>query len=101
MFVYAGKADVLGGADQNIFAGGDGITQFLNQELVANPVSLFDLPCSSFTAGIVLPREWVRITTFVLDPKNRTRDFLEIDDLLSQGVIVGGEVKSNTELPHA
>jgi porin len=95
--VYAGKIDVLGGVDQDDFAGGDGTTQFVNQALIANPAFLLGLPYSSFTAGVVLPREWGRMTTYVLDPQNRIRDFFEIDDLFSQGVIVGGEIKRNTQ----
>jgi porin len=96
--VYGGKADVLGGLDQDDFAGGDGTTQFVNQALVANPAFLLGLPYSSFTAGVVLPREWGRLTTFVFDPQDRTRDFFEIDDLFSKGIIVGSELKWNTEL---
>jgi porin len=96
--VYAGKIDVLGGLDQDDFAGGDGTTQFINQAFVANPAFLLGLPYSSFTAGMVLPREWGRMSAFVLDPKDRTDDFFRIDDLFSDGVIVGGEVKVNTQL---
>jgi porin len=98
LVVYGGKVDVLGGLDQDDFAGGDGTTQFVNQALIANPAFLLGLPYSSFTAGIVLPREWGRLTTFVFDPQDRTRDFFEIDDLFSQGVIVGSELKWKTEL---
>jgi porin len=94
--LYAGKIDVLGGLDQDDFAGGDGTTQFMNQAFVANPAFLLGLPYSSFTAGMVLPREWGRMTAFVLDPQDRTRDFFNLDDLFSQGVIVGTEIKVNT-----
>ncbi|MBU6239982.1 MAG: carbohydrate porin [Planctomycetes bacterium] len=97
LVVYAGKIDVVGGVDQDDFAGGDGTTQFMNQALIANPAFLLGLPYSSFTAGVVLPREWGRMTTYVLDPQNRIKDFFEIDDLFSQGVIVGGEIKRNTQ----
>lgn len=93
---YAGKIDVLGGLDQDDFAGGDGTTQFVNQAFVANPAFLLGLPYSSFTAGMVLPREWGRMTAFVLDPQDRTTDFFRLGDLFSQGVIVGSEIKANT-----
>lgn len=96
--VYAGKIDVLGGLDQDDFAGGDGTTQFINQSFVANPAFLLGLPYSSFTAGIVLPREWGRMSAFVLDPQDRTRDVFRFDGLFSQGIIVGSELKVNTEL---
>lgn len=89
---------MLGGLDQDDFAGGDGTTQFVNQAFVANPAFLLGLPYSSFTAGVVLPREWGRMSAYVLDPQDRIRDFFEIDDLFSEGVIVGTEIKRNTEL---
>jgi porin len=54
--LYAGKVDVLGGLDQDDFAGGDGTTQFVNQAFVANPAFPLGLPYSSFTAGMVQPR---------------------------------------------
>lgn len=44
--LYAGKIDVLGGLDQDDFAGGDGTTQFMNQALIANPAFLLGLPYS-------------------------------------------------------
>jgi porin len=93
---YVGKIDVLGGLDQDDFAGGDGTTQFVNQALIANPAFLLGLPYSSVTAGIVLPREWGRMSAFILDPQDRTSEFFNLDDLFSQGVIVGGETKVNT-----
>jgi porin len=95
---YAGKVDVLGGLDQDDFAGGDGTTQFLNQAFVANPAFLLGLPYSSVSAGIVLPREWGRMSAFVMDPQDRTQDFFDnLGDLFSTGIIVGSEVKVNTD----
>ncbi len=95
--VYGGKIDVLGGLDQDDFAGGDGTTQFLNQAFIANPAFLLGLPYSSFTAGMVLPRDWGRMSAFVLDPQDRTQDFFNhLGDLFSTGIIVGSEVKVNT-----
>ena len=96
LIVFAGKKDVLGAADQDIFAGGDGTTQFVNQAFVANPAFLLALPYSGFTAGAVMPQSWGMVSAFIYDPKDRTKDFFNLDDLFAQGIIVGGEVKVNT-----
>jgi porin len=96
LVVFAGKKNVIGAADQDIFAGGDGTDQFMNQAFVANPAFLLALPYSSFTAGVALPQKWGMVSAFVYDPQDRTKDFFRLKDLFSQGVIVGGEVKVNT-----
>jgi len=94
--VFAGKKDVLGTFDQDKFAGGDGTDQFINQAFVANPSFLLGLPYTSFTAGFVSPRKWGGFSAFVLDPKDRTADFMQFGDLFAKGIIVGGEVKAKT-----
>jgi len=94
--VFGGKKDVLGSFDQDIFAGGDGTDQFVNQALIANPAFLLGMPYSFFTAGIASPREWGGMAVFVMDPKNRTADFFQFGDLFQRGIIVGGEVKAKT-----
>ncbi|MCY2968762.1 MAG: carbohydrate porin [Planctomycetota bacterium] len=102
LVVFAGKSDVLGAADQDIFSGGDGTDQFVNQAFVANPAFLLGLPYTSFTAGAVLPQEWGSIVGYVRDPQDRTRDVFRLDNMFSEGVIVGTEVKVKTnffELP--
>jgi porin len=96
LVVFAGKKNVIGGADQDIFAGGDGTDQFLNQALIANPAFLVALPYTSFTAGFASPQKWGMISGFVYDPRDRTEDFFRLKDLFSKGVIVGGEVKVKT-----
>lgn len=96
LIVFAGKKDVLGGVDQDDFAGGDGTEQFSNQALVANPAFLLGLPYTSFTAGAVMPKSWGSIKTFIYDPQDRTKDFFRLNDLFSTGIIVGGEVKVGT-----
>jgi porin len=96
LVVFAGKKNVIGAADQDIFAGGDGTDQFMNQALIANPAFLLALPYSSFTAGVALPQKWGMVSAFVYDPQDRTRDFFRLNDLFSEGIIVGGEVKVNT-----
>lgn len=94
--VFAGKKDVLGSLDQDIFAGGDGTDQFVNQAFIANPAFLLGMPYTSFTAGFVSKREWGGFGGFVYDPKNRTADFMQVSNLFTQGIIVGGEVKLRT-----
>lgn len=96
LVVFAGKKDVLGAADQDEFAGGDGTSQFVNQALVANPAFLLGLPYTSFTAGAVMPKEWGMVKGYIYDPQDRTKDFFRLGDLFSKGVIVGGEVSVNT-----
>ncbi len=97
LVVFGGKKDVLGGADQDVFAGGDGTDQFMNQALIANPAFLLGLPYTSFTTGVAMPRDWGMMSAYVYDPQDRTQDFFNnLDDLFSKGIIVGGEVKVNT-----
>ena len=96
LILFAGKSDVFGNTDQDIFAGGDGTDQFVNQALIANPAFLLAMPYTSFSAGVVMPCEWGAIAGFVRDPQDRTTDFFRLEDLFSQGVIAGGEVKVET-----
>lgn len=96
LIVFAGKKDVLGAADQAIFAGGDGTTQFVNQSFIANPAFLLALPYTGFTIGAVMPQSWGMTSVFIYDPKDRTQDFFKLDDLFAKGIILGGEVKVNT-----
>jgi porin len=96
--VYGGKKDILGSFDQDVFAGGDGTDQFVNQALIANPSFLLGMPYSFFTAGVVSPREWGGLAFYVMDPKNRTADFMQFGDLFNQGIIVGGELKRKTTI---
>lgn len=98
LILFAGKSDVLGSTDQDIFAGGDGTDQFVNQALIANPAFLVAMPYTSFSAGVAMPRKWGGMAGFVRDPQDRTKDFFRFDDLFSKGVIVGGEVKVKTNL---
>lgn len=98
LVVFIGKSDVLGKADQDIFAGGDGTDQFINQALMANPAFLLALPYTSFATGVVMPREWGSIRAFVRDPQGRTKDFFRLKDLFSKGVLAGGQVQVNTNL---
>ncbi len=96
LVVYAGKKDMIGAFDQDTFAGGDGTSQFVNQALIANPAFLLGIPYSSFISGFVSPQRWGQFGAFVLDPIDRTADFFGTKNLFSRGIIVGGEVKVNT-----
>jgi porin len=96
LVVFAGKTDFLGEADQNIFAGGDGTQQFINQAFVANPAFLLGLPYSSFTAGFALPQEWGRFGFSVIDPRDRSTDLFRFDDLFARGIIMIGETHVDT-----
>jgi len=96
--VFVGKKDVLGAADQDIFSGGDGTEQFVNQAFIANPAFLLGLPYTGFTAGVALPQDWGMISGFVYDPKDRTQDFFDLGDLFQAGIIMGAEVKFATDL---
>lgn len=91
--VFMGKKDVLGAADQDLFAGGDGTHQFMNQALVANPAFLLGLPYTGFATGFAMPREWGMLGGFIYDPKDRTTGFFDLSDLFAAGVIMGGEAK--------
>ena len=96
LVVFGGKKDVLGAADQDIFAGGDGTNQFVNQALIANPAFLEGLPYSSYTAGFVSPQKWGMLKGFIWDPTDRTNQGLQMSDIFSKGIIVGGEVMLNS-----
>lgn len=93
LVVFAGKKDVLGSVDQDIFAGGDGTQQFVNQALIANPSFLLGLPYTSFTTGFVSPQKWGSFGAYVYDPTDRTTDAFRIDNLFSRGIILGTELK--------
>lgn len=95
--IFAGKKDVLGAFDQDDFAGGDGTDQFVNQSLIANPAFLLGLPYTSFTTGFISPRKWGGFGAYIYDPKDRTADFMRLDDLFAEGIIIGGEVKAKTK----
>jgi porin len=94
--VFVGKKNVLGAADQDVFAGGNGTHQFMNQALIANPAFLLGLPYTGFVVGAAMPQSWGMISAFAYDPKDRTQEFLDFSTLYSKGVILGGEVKVNT-----
>lgn len=95
--MFAGKKNVIGGIDQDDFAGGNGTQQFINQAFIANPAFLLGVPFTSFNAGVVSPREWGSFSAYVYDPQDRTQNFFDdLGSLFSKGIIIGGEVKVKT-----
>jgi len=93
--VFAGKMSAIGGAEPDVFAGGDGTDGFTNMNLVVNPALLLGMPYSAFNVGIIHTRDWGTFTTYVIDPTDRTTEFLRVDDWFSRGIIVGEEVRLN------
>ena len=96
LIVFAGKRRVVGTFDQDIFAGGDGTDQFVNQVFNANPAFLLGLPFTSFGAGFKSPQEWGSFSGFIQDPTDRTTEYFQFDSMFSKGVIVGGELRLKT-----
>ena len=96
LVLVAGKRDVLGAVDQDIFAGGDGTDQFVNQALVANPAFLLGLPYSSITFAAFSPQDWGHVTAFVYDARDHTAEAFDWGSVFSTGVIAGSEVKVDT-----
>lgn len=95
--VTVGKTRTIGVADNNKFAGGDGSDQFVNQTFVANPLMVPQIPLSTFVVGAGMPQEWGHISLSVMDPVDRSTEFLEFDTLFSEGAIIFGQVQVDTE----
>jgi porin len=95
--VTVGKTRTIGVADNNIFAGGDGSDQFINQTFVANPLMVPNIPLSTFLVGAVLPREWGNMSLSVMDPVDRSTEFMDFGSLFARGAIVFGQVQVETD----
>ena len=94
-----GKSRIVEDHDDDIFAGGDGVIQFMNLAFVDNPALLLSTPASSFFASAIMPREWGAMEIFAIDPQDRTTEaFSRLGELFSQGIILGGEILMNTNL---
>ncbi len=91
--LYFGKIDTLDG-DANDFAHGRGNDQFLNQNLVINPVALRTTPISALGGGfvVVLPGENNTFTATVLDP-NGQPDEAGFDEAFDDGIVYTGELR--------
>jgi porin len=96
LILSVGKTRLANTADSNIFAGGDGSDQFLNQAFVANALFVPQLPISTFAVGAVSPRDWGNISLMIADPVDRATQFMDFGDLFAQGAIVFGQIKVNT-----
>lgn len=94
--LVAGKRDVLGAVDQDLFASGDGSDQFLNQALIANRAFLLGLPYSSITFATVSSQDWGRVTAFAYDTGDHTAEAFDCGSVFSKGVIAGSGVKVDT-----
>ena len=96
LILSVGKTRLANTADSNIFAGGDGSDQFVNQVFCANPLFVPQLPISSFAIGAVSPQDWGNISLIVADPLNRATKFMDLGDLFASGALVFGQIKFNT-----
>ncbi|MEE8154091.1 MAG: carbohydrate porin [Phycisphaerales bacterium] len=62
-----GKIDTLDG-DQNEFASGRGVSQFMNSPFVFNPVGGLTIPYSTLAAGVVwIPNPHVHVTSAIMN----------------------------------
>lgn len=93
----AGKMRMPAVADNNIFAGGDGSDQFMNQTFAANPLLLPQVPFSSFVVSSVFTRDWGNAAFLVIDPQERATEFMRFDELFSTGVGLLGQVQVDTD----
>ena len=96
LIVTVGKTRLVGIADKNIFAGGDGSDQFLNQTFVANPLILQQMVLSTFSVGAVMPQEWGNVGIRVIDTLDRSTEFFDLGDLFSEGMVLIGQIRVNT-----
>jgi porin len=94
--VTVGKTRLPGTADNNIFAGGDGSDQFVNQTFAINPLFVPQIPISTFVVAAVMPQDWGHVGLSVLDPLERSTEFMEFETLFSRGAIVLGQVQVDT-----
>ncbi len=91
--LFLGKIDTLDG-DQNEFAHGRGNDQFLNQNLVFNPVTLRTTPVSAFGGGMIflLPRETDVLAISVLDPSGQADEW-DLSDAFDDGTFISAELR--------
>jgi len=92
-----GKARLVNVADSNIFAGGDGSDQFLNQAFVGNPLFVPQLPLSTFVVSMISPQEWGNFGLIVGNPLDRSTQFMDLGNLFSEGILLLGQVQVNTD----
>ena len=95
--VTVGKTRMPSLADNNIFAGGDGSDQFLNHTFAANPLLLPQVPFSTFCVTTVMTQDWGNVALLVLDPQEKTTDFMQFDQLFRSGVGLLGQIQIDTQ----
>ncbi|MBX3417238.1 MAG: hypothetical protein KF851_06515 [Pirellulaceae bacterium] len=91
-----GKTRTIGIADNNIFAGGDGSDQFLNQTFIGSPLMFPNIPFSTFVVAAVMPQTWGNISLSVMDGVDRSTEFMDFGSLFENGATIFGQVKVNT-----
>lgn len=96
LIVSVGKTRMPSIADNNIFAGGDGSDQFMNQTFASNPLLLPQVPFSSFCVSTVVTQDWGNMAFLVLDPEESATEFMNFGDLFSTGVGLLGQVQVDT-----
>lgn len=91
--LFLGKIDTLDG-DLNEFAHGRGNDQFLNQNLVFNPVTLRTTPVAAFGGGLlaILPGENNILNVAVLDPSGQPDEW-DLGDAFEDGTLMSGEMR--------
>lgn len=97
LIVTVGKSRLVAIADRNILAGGDGSDQFINQTFCMNPLYVPQLPFSTFAVGAVSPQEWGTVGVTVIDPQERTTEFMDLGNLFATGVTIMGQARFNTQ----
>ena len=97
LILSVGKSRLVAIADRNVLAGGDGSDQFLNQTFCMNPLYVPQLPFSTFAVGAVSPQEWGTFGVTLIDPQERTTEFMDLGSLFSTGAIIMGQVRFNTK----
>jgi porin len=96
LILSVGKTRLVSVVDNNIFAGGDGSDQFLNQAFNGNPLFVPQLPICTFAVAAASPQEWGHVAVFILDPVDRSTGFMDFGDLFAEGMVIFGQIQVNT-----
>jgi len=96
--VFFGKLETLG-RDANALAGGRGKTQFSNQNLVFNPVTLQSIPYAALGGGFFLQdtEEKAAFTLVVLDPNGKPNK-IGLDEAFDDGATLAMEYRISLEV---
>ena len=88
LIITVGKARLIAVADNNIFAGGDGSDQFINQSFIGNPLFVGQLPLTTFSVAALMPFDWGSFGISVIDPLDRSTEFLDLGNVFSEGMLL-------------